>query len=49
VFLATETSKLGNLVGFGTMMGVLITIGIAVTAAISGKIREPIGASRTRA
>jgi hypothetical protein len=49
VFLATETSKLGNLVGFGTMMGVLITIGISVTAAISGEILEPIGASRTRA
>jgi hypothetical protein len=32
VFLATETSKLGNLVGFGTMMGVLTAIGLAVAA-----------------
>jgi hypothetical protein len=32
VFLATETSKLGNLVGFGTMMAVLAVIGLAIRA-----------------
>ena len=30
VFLGTETSKLGNLIGFGTMMGVLVALGLAV-------------------
>jgi hypothetical protein len=30
VFLATETSKLGNLVGFGAMMAVLAVCGLAV-------------------
>lgn len=30
VFLGAETSKLGNLVGFGTMMAVLAALGYAV-------------------
>ena len=38
VFLGTETSKLGNLVGFGTMMAVLAVIGLRIGA--SGEERR---------
>jgi hypothetical protein len=42
VFLGTETSKLGNLIGFGTMMGVLAAFGLAVArqSAVTGAVTE---------
>jgi hypothetical protein len=37
VFLGTETSKLGNLVGFGAMMAVLAVVGFTIRASAVGR------------
>lgn len=47
VFLATETSKLGNLIGFGTMMAVLVVCGLAVRAAAQSPAKSGSSHSTT--